>query len=155
MSPRGSAGPALRPCGSSSGASFGRAANGGIRISLPGFETAFLKHHGREVKITSRWKSRRAGVRALRYIFSLSDAIRGWRRHRILCPRPLRSRNRPRIGRGDRNIVRVRGAHTQKAMHAPSAEHARHHLAQFLTSFVNRQSKIVNRKLLARLVDGD
>jgi len=30
----GSAGPALRPCGSSSGASFGRAANKGIRISF-------------------------------------------------------------------------------------------------------------------------
>ena len=37
---------------------------------LPGSETSLLKHHGRDVKTTSRWKSRRAGVRALRYVFS-------------------------------------------------------------------------------------
>jgi len=34
MSTRGIAGPALRPCGSSSGTNFGRAANKGIRISF-------------------------------------------------------------------------------------------------------------------------
>jgi phosphoglycolate phosphatase-like HAD superfamily hydrolase len=33
----------------------------------PGSQTSFLKHHGRDVKTTSRWKSRRAEPRALRY----------------------------------------------------------------------------------------
>src|SRR3989442_7668329 len=34
---------------------------------------------------------------------------------------PLRSQDRPRIGRGDRDVARVRGAHTCKTMYAPSA----------------------------------
>jgi hypothetical protein len=37
---------------------------------------------------------------------------RGWRRHRVLCRRPLRSRDTPQIGRDDRDVARVRGAHT-------------------------------------------
>ena len=45
-------------CGSSRGARFCRAANWTIRIML-----------GRPVKSTARWKSRRAGERALRCIF--------------------------------------------------------------------------------------
>jgi len=35
--------------------------------------------------------------------------LRGWRRHRILCRRPLRRQNRPRIGRGNRNIAAFLG----------------------------------------------
>ena len=57
--PRGSAGPAFRPCGPSSGAGSCRAANKIIRILL-----------SRAVQTTVRWKSRKAGKRALRYIFS-------------------------------------------------------------------------------------
>src|SRR3989442_1108347 len=34
---------------------------------------------------------------------------------------PLRSQDRPRIGRGDRDVARVRGAHTRKTMYAPPA----------------------------------
>ncbi len=56
---RGSAGPAVRPCGSSSGAGSCRAANKVIRI---------LRR--RAAQPASRWKSRKAGERALRYIFS-------------------------------------------------------------------------------------
>jgi hypothetical protein len=52
------AGPALRPCGSSSGAASCRTANKIIGIS-----------HRRAAKTTARWKSRKAGERALRYIF--------------------------------------------------------------------------------------
>jgi len=37
---------------------------------LPASETPFRKHLGRTVKTTARWKSRKAGERALRYIFS-------------------------------------------------------------------------------------
>ena len=55
----GSAGPAVRPCGSSSDAGSCRTANKTIGIS-----------HGRAVKGTARWKSRKAGERALRYISS-------------------------------------------------------------------------------------
>jgi hypothetical protein len=54
----GSAGPAVRPCGSSSDAGSCRTANKTIGIS-----------HGRAVKGTARWKSRKAGERALRYTF--------------------------------------------------------------------------------------
>jgi hypothetical protein len=36
---------------------------------LPPSEIPFLKHLCRGVKTTSPWKSRKAGVRALRYIF--------------------------------------------------------------------------------------
>ena len=53
-----SAGLALRPCGSSSGAGSCRTANKIIGIS-----------HRRAAKTTARWKSRKAGERALRYIF--------------------------------------------------------------------------------------
>jgi hypothetical protein len=55
----GSAGPALRPCGFSSGAGSCRAANKIIRIIM-----------GHAAKTASRWKSRKAGERALRYPFS-------------------------------------------------------------------------------------
>jgi hypothetical protein len=58
--PRGSAGPALRPCGSSSGAGSCRAAKKIIRIL-----------RGRPAQTTARWKSRQAGERALRYISSV------------------------------------------------------------------------------------
>jgi len=34
---------------------------------------------------------------------------------------PLRSQDRPWIGRGDRDVARVRGAHTSKTMYAPPA----------------------------------
>ena len=40
---------------------------------------------------------------------------------RLLCRRPLRSQDRPRIGRGDRDVARVRGAHTSKTMYGPPA----------------------------------
>jgi hypothetical protein len=53
-----SAGPAVRPCGSSSGAGSCRAANKVIRIAT-----------GRAAQPAARWKNRKAGERALRYIF--------------------------------------------------------------------------------------
>jgi hypothetical protein len=34
---------------------------------------------------------------------------RGWRRHRLLCRRPSRSQDRPRIGRGDRDVAALPG----------------------------------------------
>jgi hypothetical protein len=37
---------------------------------------------------------------------------RGWRRHRLLCRRPLTSQDRTWIGRGHTDVPRVRGAHT-------------------------------------------
>jgi hypothetical protein len=55
----GSAGPALRPCGFSSGGGSCRAANKIIRIITR-----------RAAKTASRWKNRKAGERALRYLFS-------------------------------------------------------------------------------------
>ena len=39
---------------------------------MPVSETLFLKHLGRAAKTAARWKSRKAGERALRYIFSYS-----------------------------------------------------------------------------------
>jgi hypothetical protein len=54
----GSAGPALQPCGSSSGAGCCRAANKIIRILV-----------SRAAKTTARWKSR--PDRSARYFFSL------------------------------------------------------------------------------------
>ena len=48
---------------------MGRAGETGDRISLPAPETRFRKHRGRAAKTASRWKSRKAGKRALRYIF--------------------------------------------------------------------------------------
>jgi hypothetical protein len=70
--PACSAGPALRPCGFSCGAGCCRGANKIIRISA-----------GRAAQPASRWKSRKAGKRALRYPFSCGN--RGptwWRRAR-------------------------------------------------------------------------
>jgi hypothetical protein len=43
------------------------------------------------------------------------------RRHCILSRRRLRSQNRPLIGRGNREVDRVRGVHTYKPMHASPA----------------------------------
>jgi len=54
----GSAGPALWPCGFSSGAGSCRAANKIIRILTR-----------RAAQPASRWKSRKAGERALRYLW--------------------------------------------------------------------------------------
>src|SRR5208337_1726280 len=44
-----------------------------------------------------------------------SETRRGWRRSAaadLLCWRPLTSRDGPRIRRSDRDVARVRGAHT-------------------------------------------
>ena len=38
--------------------------------------------------------------------------VRGWRRHCLLSRRPLRSQDRPGLGRVDRDVARVAGAHT-------------------------------------------
>ena len=55
----GSAGPAVRPCGISSGVGFCRAANKIIRIIM-----------GHAAQPAARWKNRKAGEQALRYLFS-------------------------------------------------------------------------------------
>ena len=55
------------------------------------------------------------GAPRTKVAFGVWKMGRGWRRSAaadILCRRPLRSQSRPRIGRGNRNIARVRGAHT-------------------------------------------
>ena len=62
----GSAGPAVRPCGSSSDAGSCRVAHKVIQIII-----------GRAVKTTARWKNRKAGERALRYIFIAPALVNG------------------------------------------------------------------------------
>jgi hypothetical protein len=52
-----------------------------------------------------RWKSHRAEPRALRYF-----CCRGWRRDCPSCRRLLTGQIAPRIGRGDRDVARLRGA---------------------------------------------
>jgi hypothetical protein len=42
---------------------------------------------------------------------------------RCLGVPPLRNQNRPRIGRGTRDVARVRGARASKPMYAPPASH--------------------------------
>ena len=84
--PACSAGPAVRPCGSSSDAGSCRAANRTIRFRLgpapnmlseniqaapsrTGDRLQDTNKGSRAVKTTPRWKSRKAGKRALRYLF--------------------------------------------------------------------------------------
>ena len=63
---RGSAGPAVRPCGFSGGAGSLYAAK--WEMFLPACDVdPITMLRGRAVQTTSRWKNRRAGERALRY----------------------------------------------------------------------------------------
>ena len=73
----GNAGPALRPCGSSSGAGSGGAASKIIRIpSGCGMNpTAPKPSLIRTAQCASRCESRKAGKRALRYVFSWCGSI--------------------------------------------------------------------------------
>jgi hypothetical protein len=87
-----------------------RGFNGAVRVVSISFPVRLEKPrlpNVRRGKGPRRWKSRRAEPRALRY-----SCRHGWRRHRILRRRPSRNQNRPRVGRGDRDVARVRGTHT-------------------------------------------
>ncbi len=67
--PACSAGPAVWPCGFSSGARFlSRHKQNKLVLALPHTEYGFRERTSRAVKSTARWKSRRAEPRALRYI---------------------------------------------------------------------------------------
>jgi hypothetical protein len=83
-----------------------RGFNGEVRVVMTSFLVRLEKPglpNVRRGKGPRRWKNRRAEPRALR------SCRHGWRRNCSLCRRPLRSQNRPRIGRG-RDVARVRGA---------------------------------------------
>jgi hypothetical protein len=101
--PACSAGPALRPCGFSSGADSYRAANRSIRTSTE-----------RAAQPAPRWKSRKAGKRALRYLSSCVP-----RRQRVATVslrRPLVTvgfsfDHKPTVNSKDRLAVATSGSH--------------------------------------------
>jgi hypothetical protein len=51
-------------------------------------------------------------------LFAISE---NYVRIRVIGVLPLKSQNRPRIGRGDRDVAWARGAHPYKAMFLPPA----------------------------------
>ncbi len=96
-----------------------RGFDGALKVVTISFQARLEKPRLPKVRCgkgSRRWKSRRAETRALRYI-----CRRGWRRDCPSCRRPLRSQDRPRIGRGDRDVARLHGA--PRCIGAPAANY--------------------------------